>query len=158
IDFKNYEGSLKFSENGPWVLTNKDDKQIFVAGGAVSRNPYLQVNTYRFALMEFLNLYEKEILDPNHISVNWGHINTMVLFHHPIQYDPNEIPEKIKLHFHIVDVSNYINCLNEAYSSKLNLTDKEISNIVVKLNLDTNDIFNSEKEILEAAIPVKRDI
>src|SRR5690606_8753028 len=79
LDFKDYEGDLTFSENGPWLIKNKG-KTIFVSGGAVSRNPFQQVNAYRFSLFQYLADNESKILEKNQANIKWDHTNGMVVF------------------------------------------------------------------------------
>lgn len=148
IDFKDYEGQLTFSENGPWKIKKGNDF-IFVAGGAVARNPFQQVKAYRFSLFPLLADKEESILEPNH-KVEWSHTNAMVLFQRDIQFDSNEIPAKIQRFFHITDVNNVLAKINDSYSSQLNLTDKEINNILQLLNIDNSSLYNTKEAIDES--------
>ena len=68
IDFKDYEGRLEFSENNPWKIYNNNDF-TFVAGGGGIRNPYQQLNAYRFSLMNVLSSKQDKILSLNHIDI-----------------------------------------------------------------------------------------
>lgn len=149
IDFKDYEGELTFSENGPWKIKNGKDF-IFVAGGAMARNPFQQVKAYRFSLFPLLADKEESILEPNH-KVEWSHTNAIVLFQRDIQFDSNEIPAKIQRFFHITDVNNIIAKINDLYSSQLNLTDKEISKILQILNIHKSSLYNAKVAIDEAS-------
>jgi len=148
IDFKDYEGQLTFSENGPWKIKKGNDF-IFVAGGAIARNPFQQVKAYRFSLFPLLADKEESILEPNH-KVEWSHTNAMVLFQRDIQFDSNEIPAKIQRFFHITDINNVLAKINDSYSSQLNLTDKEINNILQLLNIDKSSLYNTKEAIDEA--------
>lgn len=150
IDFKDYEGQLTFSENGPWKIKKGNDF-IFVAGGAIARNPFQQVKAYRFSLFPLLADKEESILEPNH-KVEWSHTNAMVLFQRDIQFDNNEIPAKIQRFFHITDVNNVLAKINDIHSSQLNLTDKEINNILQLLNIDHSLLFNA-KAVIDEALP-----
>jgi len=149
IDFKDYEGQLTFSENGPWKIKKGTDF-IFVAGGASARNPFQQVKAYRFSLFPLLADKEESILETNH-KIEWSHTNAMVLFQREIQFDSNEIPAKIQRFFHITDVNNVIAKINDSYSSQLNLTDKEISNILQVLNIENSSLYNVKSAIDEAS-------
>ncbi|MCG9793313.1 AAA domain-containing protein [Flavobacterium algicola] len=148
IDFKDYEGQLTFSENGPWKIKKNNDF-IFVAGGAIARNPFQQVKAYRYSLFLLLSDKEGTILEPNH-KVEWSHTNSIVLFHREIQFDNNEIPAKIQRFFHITDANNVIGRINDLHSSKLNLTDIEINNILKLLNIDDSSSYNAKAVIDEA--------
>lgn len=147
IDFKDYEGQLTFSENGPWKIKKGNDF-IFVAGGAIARNPFQQVKAYRYSLFPLLADKEATILESNH-NVEWSHTNAMVLFQRDIQFDNNEIPAKIQRFFHITDANNLIARINDLYSSKLNLTDIEIANIIQLLNIDSSSLYNAKAGIDE---------
>ncbi len=46
IDFKNYGGSVKFSENGRWYAGEAEVK------GGNKRNPYVQLRDNKFALVD----------------------------------------------------------------------------------------------------------
>lgn len=142
IDFKDYEGALTFSENGPWHLKSKDGKMLFVAGGAASRNPYQQVNAYRFSLFQMLSDNAKSILDANNTKVKWDHTNAMVLFHNNIFFDNESIPKKISRFFHITDKKNFINTLDALVSNYLIFEDNEILAILKTLNIASDAIFD----------------
>ena len=147
IDFKDYEGQLTFSENGAWKIKKGTDF-IFVAGGAMARNPFQQVKAYRYSLFQLLSDKEANILEPNH-TVEWSHTNSMVLFQREIKFDHNEIPAKIQRFFHITDENNLIARINDLYSSKLNLTDIEINNILTVLNIEGTALYNPNTVIVE---------
>src|SRR5690606_26529991 len=53
IDLKNYGGKLEYSEYEPWRIENDGDF-VFVAGGGGIKNPFQQVNLYRYALLKYL--------------------------------------------------------------------------------------------------------
>jgi hypothetical protein len=152
IDLKDYSGSLQFSENGPWKLKDENNRMIFVSGGAKSRNPFQQVNAYRFALFQYLSESSNQILENNHDNISWDHTNGMVLFHNSIQYDLNEIPDKIKRYFHISDKNNVVNHLNDLNSNKLQLSDSEIQKILDVLHIGEEaryDLRENEEDIVE---------
>lgn len=156
IDFKNYGGKIKFSENNPWWLES-EKQPVLVSGGAVGRNPYQQLNAYRRALMDFLTLHQQEILETNH-SVKWDHIGGYVLFHNAIKLvNPEDVPSKAKW-FTITDNKSVLNCLIDQESKHLKLTDNEISGIVNSLNiLPSNDYKNYNHKVLEDnAIPEEK--
>ncbi len=153
IDFKDYEGKLTFSENGPWKLTNKDGKMIFVAGGAKSRNPFQQVNAYRFGLFQLLSEQENKILDTNH-NINWGHTNCIILFQRKIEFNSLEVPGKITRFFHITDLESYFDKIEDIYSNKLNLTDSEIEKILSVLSIDEKQKYDESKNTTESKAQV----
>lgn len=135
IDFKNYAGSVQFSENGPWKLTDDNNRMVFVSGGAKSRNPFQQVNAYRFALFQYLSESSTQILDNNHDNISWDHTNGMVLFHNTIKYNSNEFPDKIKIYFHITDKNRVVDVLDDLNSNRLQLSDLEIRKIIEVLHI-----------------------
>lgn len=148
IDFKDYEGNLSFSENGPWKLTTEEEKMIFVAGGAKSRNPFQQVNAYRFALFQLLSEKENLILEQNH-KVKWDYTSAIVLFQRKIKYNPRSIPAKVARYFHISDIDDYDKLFDDLNTNWLNLTDNEIIKILSVLSVDTTIEYDSSKEIIE---------
>ncbi|MCH8034808.1 MAG: DNA2/NAM7 family helicase [Bacteroidetes bacterium] len=145
IDFKDYEGKLKFSENNPWRIYRNNDF-TFVAGGGGIRNPYQQLNAYRFSLMDVLSSKQDKILSPNHLDVRWDHINCMVLFHRQIQFNYESIPNKINRFFSIADQNTYLNTLQDRYSQNLNLNDNEIENILAELDVRPENLFTESNE------------
>lgn len=149
IDFKDYEGALTFSENGPWHLKNREGSMLFVAGGAASRNPFQQVNAYRFSLFQMLSDNATSILDSNNTKVKWDHTNAMVLFQNSIQFDKESIPKKISRFFHVTDKNHFINTLDAINSNYLTLQDKEISSILEILNISTDTIFDQNEIVVE---------
>jgi DEAD/DEAH box helicase domain-containing protein len=126
IDFKNYGGNLQFSENGDWMVDN-----IVVKGGASGKNPYRQIKDNKFALLSIMNLLL------TFRNVNLGHITCLILFQQPITFDDTQIPQKIKTWLHISDFTqeNIIKKINNITSNQINLSEKEIDNIINRFNL-----------------------
>ena len=149
IDFKNYEGQLTFSENNPWKMSSGNDF-VFVKGGGRFRNPFQQVNAYRYSMIQFLGNRQNEINDPNH-NLNLGHISGLVLFHHSISFNENDIPQKIKSYFDIADINSYSEVIDDRISSQLNVTDNEIEKILNVLDVRAENLFdeNTIDEIQE---------
>ena len=143
IDFKDYSGTLEFSENGPWKLTPEKGRFLFVAGGGGSRNPYQQVRAYRFSLFQFLSDQQIKILDPNHQSVSWDHTNSLVLFHRKITFNNDSIPAKIQRSFHITDQENFTNKLDDIHSDKLLFSDSEINKILEVLSINPDETYDA---------------
>ncbi|MBD8018136.1 AAA domain-containing protein [Kaistella pullorum] len=149
IDFKDYSGTLEFSENGPWRLKTEKEKIVFVAGGGRSRNPFQQVNAYRFTLFQFLSEKQNNILTVNHDNISWDHTCGIVLFQRKIYFDHNTIPAHIQRKFHITDNDNFISRLNDIHSSNLYLNDNEIKNIISLLSISEDDLFDASAAIEE---------
>lgn len=116
IDFKDYGGDLVFSENNPWQI-RQNGNLLFVSGGSVIRNPYQQVNAYRYSLIQQLGANEALILKNNVDIANWGHISSMVVFQQPIRFDDSKIPPKIQRYFSITDVDSFIEKINDQTSN-----------------------------------------
>lgn len=159
IDFKDYSGELKFSENNPWTL-KVGKKEIFVSGGSASRNPYQQVKAYRRSLFEFLKERKNKILNQNHEIDKWDHVNCIVLFHNSIKYDNESIPEKIKKFFFIEDKFTIKNKLNDVYTKHLNFNDSELEKILKVLNINDENLYDEnipiESENIKVEIDLKR--
>ncbi|GGK71762.1 AAA domain-containing protein [Rufibacter glacialis] len=141
IDFKNYGGKLKFSENGPWLIETKGGGEVYVQGGAQMRNPYQQVRAYRFSLMEFLEDNQNEIFEGVRSNINWSHIGSIVLFQQKVSYDYDSIPGLIRPWFHIADNDTIQTLLLDKNSDNLNLTDAEIRNILTALNVSPEQLL-----------------
>lgn len=155
IDFKNYGGALTFSENNPWRISTGNDF-VFVKGGGGIRNPYQQVNAYRHSLRQFLSNKQSEILEPNHDNFNLGHLSGLVLFHQPVSFDNNEIPQNIKMYFDVADNNNCIAKITDRTSVQLNLSDTEIEKILIVLDIREENLYDEtqEPEIPQQAVNI----
>lgn len=156
IDFKDYEGTLHFSENNPWRIIKSDGEPAFVAGGAQMRNPFQQVRAYRFSLFQYLSDHANEILSANRNDIKWDHTGCIVLFQNPIEFDETTIPGTINRYFHVADITSIYNILDSRYSGNLELNDDEINsilkvldirpkNLLEKINLKLEDNANGNK-------------
>lgn len=146
IDFKNYGGELTFSENNPWQINTGADF-VFVKGGGGIRNPFQQVSAYRYSLIQFLGNKQNEILEPNHSNFNFGHINSMIIFHQKVTYDISQIPQNIQVYFAIADYKNCLDALMDRASNQLNLSNTEIERIVRCLDVQEDNLFDEKKEV-----------
>ncbi|MCY1660403.1 AAA domain-containing protein [Chryseobacterium sp. SL1] len=149
IDFKDYSGKLSFSENGPWRIRTENDKIIFVAGGGGSRNPFQQVNAYRFSLIHYLSDRGDKILEQKHDNISWAHICGMAIFHRSIIFDNSEIPAKIQRYFHVADYKTYLEKLCDVGSTNLAFTDKEIHRILDVLSISSEHLYDATAPIEE---------
>ena len=127
IDFKDYGGKVRFSENGSWFA---DD--IEVKGGSKG-NPYQQIRTNKFALLEFL---ENRLDLPSGRSPNFGHISGMVLFQRPIIFDDRHLPGPISPWFHVVDMEHAMLRLAHLTSREIDLTNDDIEAIVTSIGIN----------------------
>lgn len=141
IDFKDYSGTIRFSENNPWVLETANGEQVFVQGGARMRNPFQQVRAYRFSLMQFLKDSEKAILEGARSDIRWEHTGSIVLFQNRISYDEQSLPGSIKPWFHIADKDNIISLLVDKHSSGLKLSGSEIGRILSALDVSPDNLL-----------------
>lgn len=146
IDFKNYGGELTFSENNPWQINTGKDF-VFVKGGGGIRNPFQQVNAYRYSLMQFLADKQNYILDANHSNFNFGHIGSLIIFHQKVTCDVNQIPQTIQKYFGIADYENCIDALIDRASNQLTLSNQEIEKIMWCLDIREENLFDEEREI-----------
>lgn len=119
IDFKNFGGELTFSENGPWYCDN-----VVVKGGN-SRNPFLQLRSNKFALLDYIKSGHIEIQS----KPNLGHIAGLVMFHQPIEIDDTQIPQQIKSWFHICDFSKAIRTIDGIASAEIDMSLHELNTI-----------------------------
>lgn len=111
VDFKNFGGDLEFSENGVWKCDG-----LTVKGGN-SRNPFLQLRSNKFALLEYVKGGHVELLS----KPNLGHIAGLVVFHQPINFDDNQIPQQIKGWFHVCDFDHALRTIDGIASAEINL-------------------------------------
>lgn len=120
IDFKNYGGEVKFSENNRWTCDN-----IPVKGGN-SINPYQQLRTNKFALMEYLNSDRISLKS----SPNLGHIAALTLFQQPIHFDEFQVPAKTRSWFHVNDMLHAIRTIDGIASASIDFPDSDLESLV----------------------------
>lgn len=125
IDFKDYGGLVKFSENGPWFADETEIK------GGNKPNPYIQIRTNKFSLLEIL----KGISLPSGHQPELGHISGLVLFHKSIIFDDRQIPPNIERWFHVVDFDHVIERISQITSRGINLADRDLQYIVKTMSI-----------------------
>ncbi|PSB02595.1 NERD domain-containing protein [Merismopedia glauca] len=125
IDFKDYGGIIKFSENGKWFA----DK-VEIRGGN-KQNPYIQIRDNKFALLEVL----KRISFLSGTQPNLGHISGLVLFHKSITFDDSQLPPNIERWFHIVDFDHVIERLSQITSRGISLSNQDLDYITKTLSI-----------------------
>lgn len=130
VEFKNYGGKITFSEAGNWL--NED---TIIKGGAGNRNPFQQVRINKYALLE--NLRDYVGLQ----NVDLGHISGIVLFQNPIEFDEYSIPRKLSSWFHIVDMENFQDKIQNITSPKIRIKPDEFTRIISRLNIDPFFVF-----------------
>ncbi|MBM7070662.1 NERD domain-containing protein [Shewanella sp. 202IG2-18] len=120
IDFKNFGGTLSFSENGHWQCGD-----VIVKGGN-SRNPFLQIRNNKFALLDYVKSGYVNLLS----KPNLGHIAGLTLFHQDIDFDEQQLPQQIRSWFHICDMQRALRTINGIASAAIDLSAKEMELLV----------------------------
>ena len=120
IDFKNYGGEVKFSENNRWTCDG-----VPVKGGN-SINPYQQLRANKFDLLEYIKS-DRVLLrsDPN-----LGHIAALTLFHQPIQFDELQVPPKIRGWFHVGDMAHAVRTIDGIVSASIDLPNADLETLI----------------------------
>jgi len=120
LDFKDYGGELKFSENGRWRADGVEVK------GGNSVNPYQQIRNNKFALLEYIQSGQICL----RTSPNLGHIAGLVLFHQDINFDPKTLPINISRWFHIADFTHVIRNIDAIVSREIDLPESDLQALV----------------------------
>lgn len=120
IDFKNYGGKVKFSENNRWTCDG-----VPVKGGN-SINPYQQLRTNKFALLEYINSDRISLKS----EPNLGHIAALTLFQQSIQFDELQVPAKIRSWFHVADMLHAARTIDEIASASIDLPNADIETLI----------------------------
>ncbi len=120
IDFKNYGGDVQFSENNRWTCDS-----VPVKGGN-SINPYQQLRTNKFALLEYI----KSDRLPLRSNPNLGHIAALVLFQQAIQFDEQQVPAKIRSWFHVGDILHAVRAIDGIASASIDLPNADLDAII----------------------------
>jgi len=121
IDFKNYGGKIEFSENDKWKADGTEIK------GGNKRNPYIQIRTNKFAVLDFFKNNKGVFEEGN--QINFGHISGIVLFHQSILFENKILPPRISSWFHVCDIEKVSQLIYQITSREINLTEKEVLNI-----------------------------
>lgn len=127
IDFKDYGGTIKFSENGVWTANNKPIK-----GGSFT-NPYRQLRANRDCISNFFKAYKDDVFKGQK-NVTWHDLYCLVMFHRKITLE-NTMPPETRKWFFISDIEDISQASYQITNSKLNLSSDEIEKIVSLLEL-----------------------
>jgi hypothetical protein len=120
IDFKNYGGEVKFSENNRWTCDG-----VPVKGGN-SINPYQQLRANKFTLLEYIKSDRISLKsDPN-----LGHIAALTLFQQPIQFDEQQVPAKIRSWFHVGDMLHAVRTIDSIASASIDLPNADLETLI----------------------------
>jgi len=125
IDFKNFGGEVKFSENNRWTSDG-----VPVKGGS-SINPYQQLRTNKFALLEYISSDRVSLSS----APNLGHIAALILFQQPIKFDELQVPAKIRSWFHVGDMAHVVRTIDAIASASIDLP-----NVDLEVLLGTFDV------------------
>ena len=123
IDFKDYGGVLKFSENGRWRIDGHE-----VRGGNKT-NPFQQIRDNKYLLLNYLKICDFRS------NPNLGHIAGLCLFHQPIEFDENQLPHNVSRWFHIAEMNKSVRMLDAIVSSETNLSDTDFDMLLAKLDV-----------------------
>ena len=120
VDFKNYGGEVKFSENNRWTCDG-----VPVKGGN-SINPYQQLRANKFDLLEYIKSDRVSLRsDPN-----LGHIAALTLFQQPIQFDELQVPPKIRSWFHVGDMLHAVRTIDGIASASIDLPNTDLEELI----------------------------
>lgn len=125
IDFKDYGGLIKFSENGRWLADGIEIK------GGNKPNPFIQIKDNKFALLKVL----EKVQFSSSNQPNLGHISGLALFHKPIKFDEKQLPPNIERWFHIVDFDHAVERLSQITSREINLSNQDLERISEALSI-----------------------
>ncbi len=131
IDFKDFSGTLQFSESGPWMMEVETGTHVQVKGGA-SINPLRQLTINKRALVDFL---ERNLPDLN-AACNWRHTAALVAFQGAVEFDSEQLPGGIKPWFHITDNRQLVRYLDAIVSKQISLSSDDIERMVSQLGID----------------------
>jgi hypothetical protein len=143
IDLKDYGGNLVFSENGRWKIDGT------VVRGGTQTNPYQQIRTNKFRLLD----YFKEYLDFQS-APNLGHIAGLCLFHQAIDFDASSLPQNISRWFHITDMRSVIRSTDAIVSSGISFSNRDLEAIISKLDVP---VFHPDGRPVETLQPIYDD-
>lgn len=145
IDFKDYSGKLKFSENGQWVISTNDGKAVEVKGGSGGKNPFMQIRWYKDVFSKFFIINNKNIFLNSPKNINYQDIYGLVLFHETTKLK-DSLPPRIKDWFFIADIHNVCQTINQITNRGLNLTNEELLKIPTLLDLEEYKIAEIKRE------------
>jgi uracil DNA glycosylase len=137
IDFKDYGGRLSISENQPWIASG-------IEINSDRKNPFLQLADNKYAL---LNMLKVRLPEGYENWINIGHINALVLFHQPIEYEPanlqRDLSPSASRWFNISDVDHVTETINEITSRQTSLRDERLE-ILLK-TLGVADVLDAQQ-------------
>lgn len=133
IDFKDFSGSLQFSESGSWLIHPANGGQPTQVKGGASVNPLAQLRLNKKAVMDFLSRNFPELNN----TCNWGHAAALVAFHGDVNFDSGTIPGSIKPWFYISDMSHVVRDLEAIVSREIRFSSENMDRLISQLGLAT---------------------
>mgnify|MGYP006950238520 FL=1 len=94
--------------------------------GGNSINPYQQLRTNKFALLDYIN--SDRILLKSY--PNLGHIAALTLFQQPIQFDELQVPAKIRSWFHVSDMLHAVRTIDSIASASIDLPNADLETLI----------------------------
>lgn len=145
IDFKEFSGTLQFSEEGPWLISSHETRDSVTVKGGASINPLRQLRLNKNAMLDFLS---RNLAELNPVC-NWRHTAALVAFQGKLEFDRQQLPGSIKPWFHISDTQSVIRDLDAIVSREIRFSPKNTEDIVRKLGLGV---------YVPAGIPTTREL
>lgn len=134
IEMKSYGGTIHFSENGDWFANR------VVIGAGRHPNPFRQVRTYKFAVLNHLKKRETRFLEmPRWIG--WSAISGIVLFGKSIDFY-EQLPENIAWWFRVVDMNRVTDEIASLNSPKIKFTNAELISLIRLLGIQENHRYD----------------
>lgn len=133
IDFKEFSGTLQFSEDGPWLMTCADTGDSVTVKGGASANPLRQLRLNKIAMLDFLS---RNLKDLNSLC-NWRHTAALVAFQGSVEFDRQHLPGGIKPWFHISDTRSIVRDLDAIVSKEITLSPDSIERIINALGIES---------------------
>ena len=132
IDFKEFSGTLQFSEEGPWLISSHETRDSVTVKGGASINPLRQLRLNKSAMLDFLS---RNLAELNPVC-NWRHTAALVAFQGKLEFDRQQLPGSIKPWFHISDTQSVVRDLDAIVSREIRFSPKNTEDIVGKLGLE----------------------
>lgn len=139
VDFKDYGGVLTISENQPWTASG-------VNVNSSRKNPFAQLSDNKYAV---LNILKNKLPEGFENWINIGHINALVMFHQPIDYDISNLKYDLSASasrwFHVCDIEHVVRTIDEITSSQTSLKGQRAGILFDALGI--SDILEAEQQL-----------
>lgn len=131
IDFKDFSGQLRFSEDGPWYIEDAEGECSVEVKGGSSPNPLVQLRRNKSSVMDFLGRGFADLND----RCNWGHTAALVTFQGAVVFDASQIPGSIKPWFYISDMERVVRDIEAIVSREIRFSSDEMGRFAALLGL-----------------------